>query len=364
MTAKDSALPVNQILLGDCVEIMESLPEKSVDLVFADPPYNLQLGGELWRPNNTKVDAVDDAWDKFDSLAEYDRFTRAWLTAARRVLSDSGTLWVIGAYHNIYRVGADAMDLGWWILNDIVWIKNNPMPQMKGVRFCNAHETLLWMKKSQEQKAYTFHYREMKAGNEDTQMRSDWRFPICGGAERETKPDGAKAHATQKPEALLHRVIAATSNPGDIVLDPFSGSGTTAAVAKKLGRRYIAIDREADYVAIGERRLAAISPAPVTDQCAVSLDSPKPRVKFVSLVESGALPAGATLRLKGKSGIHATVNFDGTLTANGYCGSIHKLGRHFLNLPACNGWEHWLYTDRQTGEEKLIDELRPRAVAK
>ncbi len=231
------ALPLNQVILGDCVDVMNALPPKSVDLVFADPPYNMQLGGDLWRPDMTKVDAVTDPWDKFKSFAEYDAFTRAWLTAARRVLKDTGTLWVIGSYHNIYRVGAVLMDVGYWVLNDVVWVKLNPTPQMHGTRFCNAHETLLWAKKSVDQKKYTFHYHALKAGNDDKQMRSDWHIPLCTGGEREIR-DGKKAHATQKPEALLHRVIAATTNPNDIVLDPFCGTGTTAAVAKRLGRNY------------------------------------------------------------------------------------------------------------------------------
>ncbi len=297
-TTPAPSVPVNQVLLGDCVEVMNALPAKSVDLVFADPPYNMQLGGELWRPNMTKVDAVTDPWDKFKSFAEYDMFTRAWLTAARRVLKDTGTLWVIGSYHNIYRVGAILMDVGYWVLNDIVWLKANPLPQMHGTRFCNAHETLLWAKKSADQKKYTFHYHALKAGNDDKQMRSDWYIPLCSGGERETR-DGKKAHATQKPEALMHRVIAATTNPGDIVLDPFCGTGTTAAVAKKLGRKYITIDREAAYVEVAERRLANIAPALLTsaDEGGVLLGRPKPRVPFMSFIESGRLAVGSALRL-------------------------------------------------------------------
>ena len=353
--------PVNQVLLGDCVEVMNALPPKCADLVFADPPYNMQLGGDLWRPNMTKVDAVTDPWDKFKSFAEYDAFTRAWLTACRRVLKDTGTLWVIGSYHNIYRVGAVMMDAGYWVLNDIAWIKANPTPQMRGTRFCNAHETLLWAKKSIDQKKYTFHYREMKAGNDDKQMRSDWYIPICSGGEREKK-DGKKAHATQKPEALMHRVIAATTNPGDLVLDPFCGSGTTAAVAKRLGRDYITIDREEVYVELAEKRLANISPALLTseDENGVLLGGPKPRIPFVSLIESGQLPLDTALRLKGTD-IEAALHADGTVTAGGHRGSIHKVAAACLGLPSANGWTAWLYQDRASGEVRLLDALRPGA---
>lgn len=349
------SLPLNQILLGDCIGMMNALPEKCVDLVFADPPYNMQLGGDLWRPNMTKVDAVTDDWDKFTSFAAYDEFTRAWLTAARRVLKDTGTLWVIGSYHNIYRVGGILQDLGYWILNDVCWVKANPTPQMRGVRFCNAHETLLWAKKSIAQKKYTFHYRSLKAGNDDKQMRSDWHLPLCTGNERE-KLNGQKAHATQKPESLLHRVIAATTNPGDIVLDPFCGTGTTAAVAKRLGRQYITIDRVETYVGVAEKRLANVTPNLIQDG-GVFVDAPRPRLPFVSLVEGGSLPPGTLLRLKGRD-IQATVHEDGTVSAGGHRGSIHKVAALCLGLPTCNGWMVWRFTDAATGEERLLDWLR------
>jgi modification methylase len=351
-------LPINQVLQGDCVELMNALPEKCVDLVFADPPYNLQLNGDLWRPNMTKVDAVNDKWDQFDSFEQYDEFTRSWLTAARRVLKDTGTLWMIGSYHNIYRVGSLLMDLGYWILNDVVWIKSNPLPQMKGVRFCNAHETLLWVKKSEGQSKYTFNYKEIKAGNEDKQMRSDWYFPICSGRERETV-NGEKAHTTQKPEALLHRVIASTSNPSDIVLDPFCGTGTTASVAKKLGRNFITMDREAVYCDVARQRIAKIVPVLLSED-AIMVDAPKPRVSFLSLVESGKLQAGDELYLQG-NGIKALIQPDGTITSNGHQGSIHKVGALCLGLPACNGWTHWFFKDSSTGELRPIDFLRPVA---
>lgn len=348
-------LPLNQILLGDCIELMNALPEKCVDLVFADPPYNMQLGGDLWRPNMTKVDAVDDAWDKFGSFAEYDAFTKAWLLAARRVLKDTGTLWVIGSYHNIYRVGAILQDLGYWILNDVAWVKANPLPHLKGVRFCNAHETLLWAKKSQKQTKYTFHYRALKAGNDDKQMRSDWYLPICTGGERE-KLNGQKAHATQKPESLLHRIISCTSNMGDVVLDPFCGTGTTAAVAKRLGRDFITIDRVETYVGVAEKRLANTSPALVQEE-GVFVDAPKPRVPFVSLVEAGRLPVGTMLRLKGTQ-IVGIVHADGTITAEGHRGSIHKVAALCLGVPTCNGWTVWRCADPLTGDDLLIDALR------
>jgi len=349
-------LPLDQILLGDCIAHMDALPEKSVDLVFADPPYNMQLSGELRRPDDTRVDAVDDHWDQFESLTAYDDFTRAWLTSARRVLKDTGTLWVIGSYHNIYRVGAILMDLGYWILNDIVWIKTNPTPHMKGVRFCNAHETLLWAKKSAAQSRYTFHYREMKAGNEDRQMRSDWYIPICQGKER-MEVDGLKAHATQKPEALLHRVIASTTDIGDIVLDPFCGAGTTAAVAKKLGRRFITMDREPAYVDVARRRVEGIVPDPNAVPASALIDGPRQKVTFVSLVERGLIRSGSLLRLDHSETL-ALVHEDGTLSARGHRGSIHQLGKKLLGMDSCNGWSHWRYVDESTGRERLIDDLR------
>jgi len=352
-------LPIDQVLHGDCIEIMNALPEKCVDLVFADPPYNLQLGGELWRPNLTKVDAVDDPWDRFGSFEEYDAFTRQWLTAARRVMKDTATLWVIATYHAVFRLGAVLQDLGFWILNDVVWIKLNPMPQFRGVRFCNAHETLIWAKKSREQAEYTFHYRGLKAGNEDKQMRSDWYFPICSGRERVTV-NGQKAHTTQKPEALLHRILVATSRPGDLILDPFCGVGTTAAVAKRLGRRFITMDREFAYVEAAAKRIAAVIPAQPNGE-ATPIEPPKPRVPFVSLVEGGALPVGGALRLR-KSEVVAIINADGTITANGYRGSIHKVAALCLGVPSCNGWTHWLYADPDTAEWRPLDDLRAAAL--
>lgn len=352
-------LPINQVLLGDCVELMNALPEKCVDLVFADPPYNMQLGGDLLRPDLSHVDAVTDEWDQFGSFAEYDAFTRAWLAAARRVMRDTATLWVIGTYHNIHRVGAILMDLGYWILNDVVWVKTNPMPQMKGVRFCNAQETLIWAKKSEKVSGYTFRYRDMKSGNEDVQMRSDWYFPLCTGAERETV-NGAKAHSTQKPEALLHRILASTSEPGQVVLDPFCGAGTTAAVAKRLGRNFITMDRDPGYVEVARKRLDAIVPTLFGEDDSIHIDAPKPRIAFVQLVEEGKLPPGTVLRLR-KKDVRAVVNEDGTITVDGMRGSIHRIGAHCLGTAACNGWEHWLY-EASPGRWLPIDALRPSAL--
>ncbi len=348
-------LPINTFFTGDCIEIMNSLPAKSIDLIFADPPYNMQLDSSLQRPNATEVASVDDEWDQFTSLSEYDDFSKSWLMAARRVLKDTGTLWVIGSYHNIYRVGAIIQDLGYWILNDVVWIKNNPMPQMKGVRFCSAQETMLWVKKSQTASGYTFNYRGAKAGNEDLQMRSDWYFPICLGGER-IMAAGKKAHSTQKPEALLHRIITTTSNPGDLILDPFCGSGTTAAVAHKLGRNFITIDKEQKYIDIARERIRNIVPT-LTASSAVWVDAPPARIPFASLVETGVLKAGQHLKIINPA-ISATILEDGSIEANGIRGSIHKVGTVLLKQASCNGWTTWYYYDEITSHYRLINELR------
>lgn len=352
-------LELDQIFQGDCIEVMARLPEKSVDVIFADPPYNLQLRGNLFRPNQTLVDAVDDAWDQFDSFAAYDQFTRAWLSAARRVLKDTGTIWVIGSYHNIYRVGAILQDLEYWILNDVIWIKANPMPNFRGVRFTNAHETLLWCKKSQDQKKYTFNYHAMKRMNDDKQMRSDWELALCTGAER-IAVNGEKLHTTQKPEALLYRVLLSSSNPGDLVLDPFFGTGTTGAVARRLGRRFIGIEREPTYVEAARRRIDAIRPVSADDEVlggSVTRRS-APRIAFASLLEQGLLQPGSVLFYKQKRDCSATVLADGSLRlADGRKGSIHQAGALAGNLPACNGWEHWYY-ETDTGELAAIDQLR------
>jgi DNA modification methylase len=351
----------DHIYHGDCRDVLATFPAKSVDLIFADPPYNLQLRNELWRPNMTRVDAVDDAWDQFADFAAYDDFTRAWLSACRRVLKDTGTIWVIGSYHNIYRVGAALQDLGFWFLNDIVWVKTNPMPNFRGVRFTNAHETLLWCKKSADQKRYTFHYHAMRNLNDEKQMRSDWELPLCTGSER-LKVNGEKAHTTQKPEALLYRVILATSNPGDLVLDPFFGTGTTGAVAKRLGRHFVGIEREAAYIAVARERIESIAAPPHDNEVCGLFETKRtaPRIPFATLLEHGLLAPGQVLHFKKRSDQTATVLADGTLrTPDGTRGSIHKIGALVGNLPACNGWEHWYYQDEQ-GTLVAIDVLRER----
>ena len=354
----DSALPLDQIVQGDSIEVLASLPERSVDLVFADPPYNLQLEGELRRPNNSKVDAVDDAWDQFDSFEAYDTFSRAWLTAARRVLKDDGAIWVIGSYHNIYRLGATMQDLGFWFLNDIVWRKTNPMPNFKGTRFTNAHETLLWCAKSRDQKRYTFNYHAMKTLNDDLQMRSDWSLPICSGRER-LKINGEKAHATQKPESLLYRVLLASTNVGDVVVDPFSGSGTTAAVAKRLGRHFIGIEREAKYIVVANDRLKTVTPMSPRDLQVVQSKRALPRIPFGRVVERGLLDPGQVL-FDARRRFHARVRADGSLVTDGNTGavegSIHKVGAAVQGAPACNGWTFWHFDAE--GKAIAIDVLR------
>src|ERR1043166_6697826 len=333
---------------------MKALPEGCADLVFADPPYNLQLEGELRRPDNSKVDAVDDEWDQFGSFADYDRFTRDWLTAARRVLKDTGALWVIGSYHNIFRVGAILQDLGFWILNDVVWRKTNPMPNFRGVRFTNAHETLIWAARDRKQKSYTFNYEAMKALNDELQMRSDWTLPICAGAERLKDASGGKAHSTQKPESLLHRVIVASSKPGDVVLDPFFGTGTTGAVAKRLGRRFIGIERDPPDAKLARRRIAAIRPAP-EETVAVLSRREAPRVPFGNLVERGLLRPGEVL-VDASRRWSARVGADGSVIPAQHRGSIHFVAAQLQGAPACNGWAFW-HVERG-GRLKLIDEFR------
>jgi modification methylase len=351
-----SDLKLDVVIQGDCIQAMRDLPEGSVDLVFADPPYNLQLKNELRRPDNSKVDAVDDSWDQFSSFAEYDRFTREWLTAAKRALNDNGALWVIGSYHNIFRVGAILQDLGFWILNDVVWRKTNPMPNFRGRRFTNAHETMIWATKSAKQ-SYTFNYEAMKALNDDLQMRSDWTLPICSGNERRKDERGEKAHSTQKPESLLHRVIVSSTKPGDVVLDPFFGSGTTGAVAKRLGRHFIGIEREADYVKVARRRIAEVVPADPDSIEVTRSKRSEPRIPFGMVVERGLLPPGTVLQ--GTQKRHtAKVRADGTLTCADATGSIHQIGAHVQGLDACNGWTFWQYEDK--GKLIPIDYLRQR----
>jgi modification methylase len=339
-------LPLNTIVEGDCIAEMARLPDKSVDMIFADPPYNLQLGGDLFRPEGSRVDAVDDEWDKFESLTAYDNFTREWLEQARRVLKDDGTIWVIGSYHNIYRVGALVQDAEFWILNDIVWRKSNPMPNFRGTRFTNAHETLLWCAKD-EKARYTFNYRAMKALNDDLQMRSDWLLPICAGPERLKGDDGAKAHPTQKPEALLYRILLACTKPGDVVLDPFFGTGTTGAVARRLGRKWIGIEREPAYVKVAKERIASTLPLDESAMQTVPDKREQPRVAFGVLVESGLVPAGTVLT-DSKRRWTASVRADGSIACSSHAGSIHKVGAALQDAPSCNGWTFW-HVERDGG---------------
>ena len=346
---------LDRILVGDCVENLRRLPDACIDLVFADPPYNLQLEGTLTRPDASVVDAVDDDWDKFASFADYDAFTRAWLAECRRVLKPNGTLFVIGSYHNIFRVGTALQDLGFWLLNDIVWRKANPMPNFRGRRFTNAHETMIWASRDAKAKGYTFNYEALKAGNEDCQVRSDWFMPLCTGGERLKGDDGAKAHPTQKPEALLARIVMAASNPGDVVLDPFFGTGTTGAVAKKLGRRYIGLERDPSYIAHAERRLAACEPTSPELLMAPAAKREEPRVAFAAIVEGALLTPGAVLH-DAKRRHQATVRPDGTLMSSGIVGSIHKIGALVQGLPACNGWTFWHH--ETGGGLQPIDTLR------
>jgi modification methylase len=351
--------PLDQILVGDCIAEMARLPDKSVDMIFADPPYNLQLGGDLFRPEGGRVDAVDNEWDKFESLTAYDNFTREWLEQARRILKDDGTIWVIGSYHNIYRVGSLLQDEGFWILNDIVWRKTNPMPNFRGTRFTNAHETLLWCAKD-EKARYTFNYRAMKALNDDLQMRSDWLLPICAGAERVKGADGAKAHPTQKPEALLYRILLACTNPGDVVLDPFFGTGTTGAVARRLGRRWIGIEREAAYVKVARHRIDSTLPLDESAMTVMTESRSAPRVAFGVLVESGLVPPGTALT-DGKRRWTASVGADGSIACGSHSGSIHKVGAALQNAPSCNGWTFWHI--EEDGGLHPLDLLRQRHLA-
>jgi modification methylase len=336
----DLALYRNQVTIGDSIALMEKLPAGSVDVVFADPPYNLQLQGALQRPDQSDVDAVDDAWDQFDSFAAYDAFSSAWLLAARRVLKPNGTLWVIGSYHNIFRVGATLQNLGYWVLNDVVWRKTNPMPNFKGRRFANAHETLIWAARSEEGKRYTFNYDALKAANDDVQMRSDWTLPICTGGERLKDGEGNKVHPTQKPEALLARVLLASTKPGDVVLDPFFGTGTTGAVAKKLGRDFIGFEREHSYADAARARISAVEPVPDAAQAMLQGKRSQPRVPFNALLEAGYVMPGEEL-VDGKERHAALVRADGTLASGDHEGSIHKVGALVEAREACNGWTFW-----------------------
>jgi modification methylase len=347
----------NRVIVDDCLKALKALPAASVDLVFADPPYNLQLASDLMRPNNTRVDGVDDEWDKFSSFADYDAFSRAWLSECRRILKPDGAIWVIGSYHNIFRLGAALQDLGFWIQNDVVWRKVNPMPNFRGKRLTNAHETLIWAARDRRSRA-TFNYESLKAQNDDVQMRSDWLFPICSGPERLKDEGGRKAHPTQKPEALLHRILIASSKPGDIVLDPFFGTGTTGAVAKRLGRRFIGIERDRDYARAAEERIARVTPLSPSALEMQRSKRTEPRVPFGTIVELRLLEPGDTV-VDSRAKIRAEVKADGTLSWDGNQGSIHRLGAIVQGKTACNGWTFWHFlTD---GKLKPIDLLREEA---
>jgi modification methylase len=348
-------LPLDQVLVGDCIAWLKHLPPASVHAIFADPPYNLQLKGTLRRPDDSLVDGVDDEWDRFADLPAYDAFTREWLGECRRVLRRDGTIWVMGAYHNVFRLGASLQDLGYWILNDVIWRKSNPMPNFRGRRFTNAHETLVWAARGPESR-YRFNYAAMKALNDDLQMRSDWLIPLCTGAERLRDDAGAKLHPTQKPEALLHRVILACTAPGEVILDPFLGSGTTAAVARRLGRRFIGIERDQAYADAALARIAAVDPAPEDAAAALPSRKEQPRIPFGTLVERGLVPAGARLFDRQKRW-EATVGADGTLRCGLATGSIHKVGAAVQEAPSCNGWLFW-HLEARDGRLRVIDELR------
>ncbi|GJL84754.1 MAG: methyltransferase [Micavibrio sp.] len=359
MSSQKSRISTDSVRVGDCVKLMRSIEKESVDMVFADPPYNLQLGGDLHRPNNTKVDAVDNDWDQFESLKTYDKFTKQWLSAARETLKPDGSIWVIGSYHNIFRLGYIMQDMGFWILNDVIWRKSNPMPNFRGRRYTNAHETLIWAGKSKESK-YHFNYDAMKSLNEDLQMRSDWYLPLCTGGERLKDENGDKAHPTQKPEALLSRVIMSSTKKGDTVLDPFFGTGTTGAVAKKLGRHYIGFEREKDYAKIAKDRIAAIDPL-ADNLIETTPKREQPRIPFGTLIERGMLKPGSLLT-NAKKNYRAKVHADGSVIAQNRIeplrGSIHKVGAELQGAPSCNGWTFWHYNDN--GKNMPIDNLRQK----
>ncbi|MBI4273870.1 MAG: site-specific DNA-methyltransferase [Rhizobiales bacterium] len=349
-----------RIFTGDCVAELSKLPAASVDLVFADPPYNLQLRSDLKRPDDSKVDAVDDDWDRFASFAVYDEFTERWLTACRRVMKPAATLWVIGSYHNIFRVGTILQDLGFWILNDVVWRKTNPMPNFRGRRFTNAHETLIWAAREPNAKGYTFNYEALKAGNEDIQVRSDWTIPLCTGEERLKGGDGKKLHPTQKPEALLARVILSASRPDDLVLDPFCGTGTTGAVAKRLGRRFVGCERDEDYANAAAKRIAAVKPLEAPTLAPFMTAREAPRVPFAALIERGLVTPGAKLT-DAKKKHKALVRADGAISLGDAVGSIHRIGAKAQGLEACNGWTFW-HVETPKGLT-LIDKLRAKVRA-
>ena len=346
---------INKIENGDSIEILKRIPDKSFDLVFADPPYNMQIGEKLTRPDDSKVDGVNDKWDQFSSFEHYDKFSKSWLKECKRILKDNGSMWVIGTYHNIFRLGYHMQNLNYWILNDVIWRKNNPMPNFKGTRFTNAHETLIWASKNKKSK-YTFNYQSLKCLNDDLQMRSDWILPICNGKER-LKKDGKKIHSTQKPEALLHRIILATTNKGDSIFDPFLGTGTTAVVAKKLGRKYFGVEKDKKYFQAAKQRINETLEIKDDYLDILPNNKSKPRVPFGSLIEMGLIKPGTTL-FDVKKRYNAKIMVDGSLKCQKAEGSIHKVAAKIIGAESCNGWTYWHYVSGN--DLKPIDNLREK----
>ena len=349
----------NNIVNGDCLKEIKKIPEKSFDLVFADPPYNMQIGETLTRPDASKVNGVFDNWDQFNSFKHYDDFCKSWLIECKRILKDNGSIWVIGSYHNIFRLGYHLQNLNYWLLNDVIWRKNNPMPNFRGTRFTNAHETLIWASKNQKSK-YTFNYQSLKCLNDDLQMRSNWNLPICNGSER-LKKNGKKIHSTQKPESLLHRVLLASTNKGDYILDPFLGSGTSAAVAKKLGRNYLGIEKEKNYFKIATQRIKKVKPIEDNFLATLKNNRSKPRIPFGSLVELGIIKPGTNI-FDSKKKINAKIMVDGSIKYQQTEGSIHKVAAQILGAESCNGWTFWHYNIN--GSTFPIDNLRQRLISR
>ncbi len=349
---------LNRIVNGDCLKELKKIPNKTFDLVFADPPYNMQIGEKLKRPDSSKVNGVNDKWDQFKSFKHYDDFCKTWLTECKRILKDNGSIWVIGSYHNIFRLGYHLQNLDYWLLNDVIWRKNNPMPNFRGTRFTNAHETLIWASKSKKSK-YTFNYQSLKCLNDDLQMRSDWTFPICNGKER-LKKNGKKIHSTQKPEALLHRIILATTNKGDTIFDPFLGTGTTAVVSKKLGRNYFGVENDKKYFFAAKDRINKTTKIEDNFLDTIENNKSKPRIPFGSLVELGIIKPGASL-FDPKKKINAKIMADGSIKYKDSEGSIHKIAAKIMGTESCNGWTYWHY--RMNGSTVLIDSLRQKFIS-
>ena len=350
---------LNKITNGNSLEILKKIPDKTFDLVFVDPPYNLQIGKKLKRPDDSKVNGVNDKWDQFKNFSDYDNFCKIWLTESKRVLKDNGSIWVIGTYHNIFRLGYHIQNMEFWILNDVIWRKNNPMPNFKGTRFTNAHETLIWASKNKKSK-YTFNYQSLKCLNDDLQMRSDWTLPICNGNER-IKKNGKKVHSTQKPESLLHRILLASTNKGDFVFDPFLGTGTTAVVAKKLGRNYFGIESEKKYFKAAKQRLEKTIKMEDHYLDTIKNNKSKPRIPFGSLVELGIVKPGMSV-FDYKKKINAKIMADGSIKYQNSEGSIHKMAAKIIGTESCNGWTYWHYNNN--GSMLPIDDLRQRLISK